>query len=192
MEQYVYLYDQNTIELVDRGGLVPDTGNKMVREPLVTTFRCRGVPRQQAFSFTLMNVHTVPGNSRYEIQALAGMYRYVRNLYAGQEDDVILLGDFNQPEKYFLDLYAIPHVRAVIGSKVATNTRRNRSLDNIVFDHSRTREFTGETGVLDFMKRYNLTMEQAYDVSDHFPVFATFSIREYDPHLAEDATVIHR
>ncbi|MDB4533944.1 endonuclease/exonuclease/phosphatase family protein [Vicingaceae bacterium] len=191
-EQYVYLYDQNTIELVDEGSLVPDEQNLLEREPLVSTFRCRGVPRSQAFSFTLMNVHTVPDESRREVNALAQMYEFVRQFYDDREDDVIILGDFNQPERNFTDLYANPYLISVVTSNVATNTAQNKSLDNIVFDRARTQEFTGTAGVLDFRKRYNLTKDQAMDVSDHFPVFAVFSTTERYAQVADGNRGVNR
>ena len=41
-----------------------------------------------------------------------------------------------------------------------------------------TTEFTGTSAVFDLMDRYNLTMDQALEVSDHMPVWAEFSIYE--------------
>jgi deoxyribonuclease-1-like protein len=50
--------------------------------------------------------------------------------------------------------------------------------DNLVFDGRATSEFTGRSGVLDLMVEYGLSEEQALEVSDHFPVWAEFSVFE--------------
>ena len=36
----------------------------------------------------------------------------------------------------------------------------------------------GRTGVFDFMREYNLTIDEALKVSDHLPIWAEFSIYE--------------
>jgi hypothetical protein len=41
-----------------------------------------------------------------------------------------------------------------------------------------TSEFSGRAGVLDVMGQYNLTLEQALEVSDHLPVWGEFSVYE--------------
>ena len=50
--------------------------------------------------------------------------------------------------------------------------------DNIVFDSLATVEFTGRSGVVDFLRALNLTVEQAREISDHLPVWAEFSVYE--------------
>lgn len=59
-----------------------------------------------------------------------------------------------------------------------TNTRRNKSYDNIVFDRKATAEFTGRWGVVDLQEEFNLTEKAALEVSDHCPVWAEFSAYE--------------
>jgi hypothetical protein len=41
-----------------------------------------------------------------------------------------------------------------------------------------TQEFTGRGGVFDLIREYNLTVDEALEVSDHLPVWAEFSIYE--------------
>ena len=67
--------------------------------------------------------------------------------------------------------------RSVISSQ-ATNTRGTHEYDNILFDIKNTVEFTGRGGVFDFMREYNLSLEDALLVSDHLPVWAEFSVFE--------------
>jgi hypothetical protein len=63
-------------------------------------------------------------------------------------------------------------------SGVPTNTRQTKQYDNLVFHMPATGEYRNRSGVFDFMREYNLTQEQALQVSDHLPVWAEFSIHE--------------
>ena len=59
-----------------------------------------------------------------------------------------------------------------------TNTRQTEQLDNLVFQLPATAEYRGQSGIFDFMREFNLTMDQALQVSDHLPVWAEFSVLE--------------
>jgi hypothetical protein len=48
----------------------------------------------------------------------------------------------------------------------------------MLFDHAATIEFTGRAGVFDLVREFNLTEQQALEVSDHFPIWAEFSAYE--------------
>ena len=63
-------------------------------------------------------------------------------------------------------------------SGTPTNTRGTAQYDNIVFQRQATSEFTGRAGIFDYMRQYNLSMEEALEVSDHMPVWAEFSAYE--------------
>jgi len=176
-EQYAFIFDTQSIE-VDRGSIytVDDRDNLFQRPPMVASFRVRGPPPDQAFTFTLIDIHTEPDEAEAEINALAQVYRAVRNDGRG-EDDIILMGDLNADEKKFGPLKQIPNISWVI-SGVPTNTRGSKTYDNMIFDHTATVEYTGHAGVLDIMREFNLTLNQALEVSDHFPVWAEFSAYE--------------
>ncbi|MCA9114671.1 MAG: endonuclease/exonuclease/phosphatase family protein [Planctomycetaceae bacterium] len=172
-EQYAYLYDASRIEV--RAGSVysvPDPQDLLHRPPLVAGFIVRGPPASEAFSFTLINIHTDPDEVEYEVDALADVYEAVRQ-NGDREDDIILLGDLNASPQQLGRLGRLPGLRPAIYG-VPTNTRRNKEYDNILLDSRATTEFTGEAGVLDLEQVYRLTREQALDVSDHLPVWATF------------------
>ncbi|HTQ37549.1 MAG TPA: endonuclease/exonuclease/phosphatase family protein [Pirellulales bacterium] len=176
-EQYAMVFDTQTLE-VDRSSIytVNDKDDLFQRPPLVASFRARGPPPAQAFTFTLIDIHTEPDEAEAEINALAQVYRAVRNDGRG-EDDIILMGDLNGDEKKFGLLKQIPNISWVI-SGVPTNTRGTKTYDNIIFDRTATVEFTGHAGVFDIMRQFNLTLNQALEVSDHFPVWAEFSAYE--------------
>ena len=178
-EQYVFIYDTDRID-VDPQSIytVSDPDDMMHRPPLVATFRTRGVHPDEAFTFTLVNVHTDPDEVTEELSALAEVYRVVRRSRRG-EDDIILLGDFNTDDKHLGRLGQLPSIYPLIAG-VWTNTRQNRQYDNLIIHQPSTTEYSGRSGVYDVMRRYNLSQKQALEVSDHFPVWAEFSVYERD------------
>jgi endonuclease/exonuclease/phosphatase family metal-dependent hydrolase len=176
-EQYAYIFDTASIE-IDRTAMytVADPDDLLHRPPLVAAFRVRGAPVEDAFTFTLINIHTDPDETDTELNFLDDVYRAVRNDGRG-EDDVILLGDLNVDDRHLGQLGQMSGVAWLI-SGVPTNTRGTKLYDNMLLHRPSTTEFTGMAGVLDLMREYNLTMEQALDVSDHLPIWAEFSIYE--------------
>ncbi len=174
-EQYLYVYNRDRVE-VDRSACytVEDPDDWLHREPLVARFRAiPWSPNERPFTFSLVNIHTDPDEVAQEINVLDDVFRAVQRDGSG-EDDIILLGDFNASPDRFGELRMVPNLLWVIDGQ-PTNTRRTACYDNIVFDRRATAEFTGSAGVLDLEFEYELTREQALDVSDHLPVWAEFS-----------------
>ena len=177
LQQFAFLFDRNTVE-VDRHQLyvVNDPDDLLQYEPLVAWFRVRGPPSDQAFTFSLVNTRVDPSRPLPELDKLDDVYRAVRR-DGRQEDDVLLLGDFGADDKNLGELGSMADLYAVI-SQVPSNTERTRQLDNLLFEHRSTREFTGQGGCFDFLREYNLSMQEALEVSTHLPVWAEFSIYE--------------
>lgn len=176
-EQYAFVFDTASIE-VDRTALytVSDPDDLMHREPLVGWFRVRGPAVDEAFTFSLVNIHTDPDETAQELDALAEVFRAVRDDGRG-EDDVIILGDLNVDEQHLGRLGQISNIHWAV-SGVATNTRGTKQYDNLVFSEIATSEYTGRWGVFDMIRQFNLTTEEALEVSDHLPVWAEFTLRE--------------
>lgn len=176
-EQYAFVFNTATIE-IDRSAIytVGDPDDLLHREPMVASFRTRGVPPEEAFTFTLVNIHTDPDEVDMEVDVLDNVLQAVRADGRG-EDDVILLGDLNADERSFGELGQMADIYWVI-SGVPTNTRGTKTYDNLLFFAHATTEFTGRGGVFNFKEEYNLTEEQALDVSDHLPVWGLFDVRE--------------
>ncbi len=175
-EQYAYVYNTARIEFVASSSYVtPDPHDLLHRPPFVASFRVRGPP-ETAFSFTLANIHTDPDETNQELDALADVYQAIRQSNP-QEDDLILLGDLNVDEYHLGRLGKLPGIRYVIGGQ-PTNTRLNKTYDNLIFDGLATSEFRGKAGVLNLMETFGLGEEQALQVSDHMPVWAEFSATE--------------
>jgi len=155
---------------------VADPDDLLHRAPFVGWFRVRGATPEQAFTFSLVNIHTDPDETDQELNALDDVYRVVRD-DGRQEDDVIILGDLNVDDRHLGELGQISGISWVI-SATPTNTRSTAQYDNIVFQSQATREFTGRGGIFDFLRQYNLSIEEALEVSDHMPVWAEFSAYE--------------
>jgi len=176
-EQYAFIYDMTVVE-VDRTQLytVADPPDVLHREPLVGWFRVRGPPTEEAFTFSLVNIHTDPDEAKQEVNVLAQVYHRVRD-DGRQEDDVIILGDLNVDDKNLGQLGQISGITVVI-SGTPTNVTMTKQYDNIVFHRTATNEFTGRGAVFDFLREYNMTTDEAKEVSDHLPVWAEFSVYE--------------
>jgi deoxyribonuclease-1-like protein len=178
-EQYAYLFDTRRVSIDHQSVYtVSDPDNLLHREPLVATFRAREIDPDEAFTFTLVATHTDPDVVPQELDALAEVYRVVRRSSRG-EDDIILLGDFNADDRHLGRMGQLPGILPLIAG-VWTNTRQNKQYDNIVIHQPSTTEYAGRSGVFDVIRHYNLTQKQALQVSDHFPVWAEFSVYERD------------
>ena len=174
-QQSVILYDASVIEL-ESGQYynINDPDDVLLRDPLVAWFRTRA--DTGAFTFTLVNVHLDPSSPENEMRQLGQIFRAVRN-DGRAEDDVILAGDFGVGGFELNELAANSGLQAV-NTDMPTNTSSTNLFDNFMLDPLATSEFTGEAGVFDFMKLFNLTLEQAQAVSDHLPVWAEFDVFE--------------
>lgn len=173
-EQYAFVFDTERID-IDPSWVytVQDPDDMLHREPMVAAFRARGVPPEEAFTFTLINIHTDPDETDQELDALDDVYEAVRN-DGRHEDDIILMGDLNVDDRHLGELGMVSDILWVI-SGIPTNTRRTRQYDNILFTRRATTEFSGRAGVLDFAAEYQLSMDAALEVSDHMPIWAEFS-----------------
>jgi len=175
-EQYAFVYDSEMIEVVEGSVYtIADPHDRLHREPLIGTFRVRGPPAPAPFSFRLINIHTDPDETKTELDALADVFAVVQQ--SPGEDDTILLGDLNVDTKHLGRLAYYPGIVPVIQNQM-TNTRGTSQLDNIIFDRRFTVEMTGNAGVMNLLEMYDLTKDEALEVSDHLPVWCDFSIYE--------------
>lgn len=176
-EQYAYVYDAAKLRVTHQPTTVRDTPSVMMRPPLATRFQCIELPEGQGFTFTLLNVHTTPDEADRDIKAIESVVATTRQLLP-MEDDIIVLGDFNASTSQIARVRWFATQAAAIPDQWMTNTRQTKNYDNLVFDGRSTIEYTGRSGVFNFQQLYQLSLEQALQVSDHFPVWGEFSIFE--------------
>jgi deoxyribonuclease-1-like protein len=178
IEHYsAFVFDRTALE-IDRSTVhfVEDSLGRFRHKPLVGAFRVRGLDQSQAFTFTLVAVETDPDKSALELDLLAEVYRKLRDDGRG-EDDIIMIGDFEADANHLGGLGEILGISAAI-ENTPTTTRGTQIADNVLFDRRATMEFTGRAEVVDLMREFGLTMEQALEISEHLPIWAEFSSYE--------------
>ena len=175
-EQYAFVFDTEKIRSGNEFSyVVQDQADLLHREPFVGRFQAI-TSNAQPFQFTLINIHTDPDEIKEELDVLADVYNSVRK-YEYPEDDVLLLGDLNAPPQKMQRLVSIPAFVPLIVD-LPTNTRKSKTLDNILVDSQTTREFTGRAGTIDLEEMFSVDQKTALEISDHLPVWAEFSIVE--------------
>ncbi len=186
-ECYGFVWDQERIDVIENSDfLVDDPLDRMHRQPMVASFQTRVAPvdSRLPFRFTLINVHTDPDEVRgdtpeNELNVLDDVFRSVRNYEyeTNGEDDFFLLGDLNVDVKGLRELGQIPGMVSLIGN-VPTNTRQTKCYDHMLIDSGVTTEFLHRSGVLNLERFFGIDQAAALKISDHYPVWAEFSVYE--------------
>ncbi|WP_319370314.1 endonuclease/exonuclease/phosphatase family protein [uncultured Ilyobacter sp.] len=186
-EYYAYIWRDKKVKLVNknRGFYKPNAGTngekEYMRDPYGADFKIG------EFDFTYVLCHVVYGDSvrerRAEAYLLDKVYKYFQDLDIN-EQDILIGGDFNLPayDDSFRRLFSHedqifygidPINKTTIGKSGLSN-----SYDNIFYSYRYTKEFTGNSGILDFTKgNYS---EVRKSISDHLPVFIEVDTSEDD------------
>lgn len=175
-QQFAYIFDTSRLE-TDRYQLytVDDPEDLINYEPLVAWFRCKGPLVAEAFTFSLINVAIDTALADAERSLLPAMVAAIER-DGRSEDDWILLGNFAGGNAQ-LTMFDGSSVRFAV-SDIPTDVSGTQMLDTLLFSSRSTTEFTGRAGAYDFLRKYNLSIEQALEVSPHMPVWAEFSCFE--------------
>ena len=175
-EAYAYFYNTESVQYLSGSVFVfDDVDDVFEREPYIASFVSGG------FDFTLIGIHTKPDDAYHEIGNLTIVFDMVMGL--GDERDVIALGDFNADGSYFDEesmdnpLMASEYVW-VVGNDFDTMTKTDWTYDRMVMtDYTFSGEYIADsTGVYYFDQEYGLNQSFTEEVSDHFPVYAEFSV----------------
>ncbi|MFN7731375.1 MAG: endonuclease/exonuclease/phosphatase family protein [Pirellula sp.] len=179
-EQYCYIFDTTRIVSGQNASYtVDDRADLLHREPLVARFLTRAPQGYRPFSFSLVDIHTDPDEVKLELPVMHTVLQAVREYEwsTAGEDDVILMGDLNAGPNLFGNLAKVPNIYWTIRDQ-PTNTRRTQIYDNMLFDRVMTNEFVGRAGVLDVCAMFRISTEEALKLSDHFPIWAEFTLVE--------------
>ena len=135
-ERYAFLYKPSAVSVVRRGELYPDAADgkdDFARDPYWATFRAG------EFDFSVIAVHVIWGDRvgprKAEVRALADVYRYVQDAN-GDEDDVLLLGDFNRnatDTESYRPIMRIPSMIHLFDFPQKSHIRDSSLYDNIFF-----------------------------------------------------------
>ncbi len=176
-EQLAFFFDTARI-VTDRTQLysVADPDNRMTHDPLVGWFRAIELDVKSAWTFSLVNVRIELPMARQETAELPRILNAVTRDGRG-EDDCLMAGLFQADDVYLLATLGQPPMRTAIKG-IPTDIFARHQTSNLVFNDVVTTESLGRGGVVDFLRRENLSLSEAEQVSPYLPVYAEFSIRE--------------
>ncbi|GAB4132756.1 exonuclease/endonuclease/phosphatase family protein [Thermopirellula anaerolimosa] len=173
----VVVFDLSGVEIDRRTVRVVDDPLKRLQFlPLTAAFRARGVPPQEAFTFTLIGVQVDTLRAEEETDLLDDVFRAVRDDGRG-EDDIILAGYFGDRTPLRQGLSGLADVVPVM-LDIPTTVDGKGAVDGFFLDRRATTEYTGKHGVMDLVRQFKISAGQAAQVADHLPVWAEFSTRE--------------
>lgn len=172
-EFFAYIWKRDEVIFLNELGFYPDLSSNFSRPPFGASFRIEN------FDFSLILVHSIYGKKKSYREAeafyLSDVYTYFQNLDP-VENDIIIAGDFNLPANHsaFTRLLTTaaheiiftvdPHLKTTLGTKKLAN-----SYDNMFLSSIYTKEFTGSSGVYNFVEE-NFLYSRKF-ISDHLPVF---------------------
>jgi len=186
-EYYAYIWKDDKVKLVNKkrgfykSSKESEGKREYMRKPYGADFKIG------EFDFTYVLCHVVYGDSirerRAEAYLLDKVYTYFQDIDEN-EQDILIGGDFNLPayDDSFRRLFSHedqifygidPVNKTTIGKRGLSN-----SYDNIFYSYKHTKEFTGNSGVIDFT-RGNYS-EVRKSISDHLPVFIEVDTTEDD------------
>lgn len=181
-ERYAFLYKSNLVSVVRRGELYPDAADgkdDFSRDPYWATFQAG------EFDFSVIAVHVIWGKRvgprKAEVRALADVYRYVQESN-GDEDDVLLVGDFNRnptDAEAYSRIMSIPSMTRLFQFPQKSHIKDSSLYDNIFFQKDAVTEYLGRYGIDRFDETDFGNDDKAANlaVSDHRPVWAVFSLK---------------
>lgn len=175
-ERAAFVFNRARVQL-DRAGVysIADPDGVFVRAPFVGCFRAVGPPTGQAFTFSLVNLEIDRRSPTGGLLSLREIVREVRR-DGRNEDDVLLAGEFHTGDQGLEFLRRYGYVWVV--SDTPTDTRYTTQSANLLFDSRATTEFIGRGGVLNLVKHFNVSLQEALAISENVPVWGEFSVFE--------------
>ncbi|WP_231723209.1 endonuclease/exonuclease/phosphatase family protein [Caviibacter abscessus] len=176
-EHYAIIYKKSKVNEIKNIGVYNDKKDDFIREPSAFYIK------SNKFDFVLIPVHSIFGDDPKKRMIEASKYVEVYDYFLDKtnEEDIIILGDFNLPanDKAFLNLKKKNMVNIINPEKNKTTLSKKglaNSYDNMFLNLEKTKEFTNTFGVYDFTKN-NYEDIRKY-VSDHLLIFGIFENSE--------------
>jgi len=174
-EAYAYFYNTETVQFINGSDHVfNDEYDVFEREPYLASFRSGN------FDFTLVGIHTKPDDATHEIGNLTVVVQTTLD-QTPDEEDIIVMGDFNADGSYFdedEDLHPLraPEYHWTVTNAQDTMTKTDWTYDRIVMTGATYgQEYVNDsTAVYYFDEILGITAELTWNVSDHYPVYAEF------------------
>ena len=172
-EQYAYIYNTQTIELINIPHTYPEPSgiDQFHREPYLASFKALG----GNFDATFITIHTDPDEATEEINGLGAVVEYAQGTYP-DEQDFIVMGDLNADGSYFDEdggsTLSGGEYYWVIDNSVDTTTKSTEyTYDRIIITDSAVSDLSGDSGVFRYDIEYGLSEDETVAVSDHYPVY---------------------
>ena len=178
-EYYGYIYRKKKFQEVKKIGFYKEKNkNEFMREPYGAYFKAGN------FDFVYVICHSIFGDKEkqrlIEAANYSNVYEYFLNI--SQESDIIIAGDFNTSadSSAFKNLFEKNNVSYLLNPEenmtTISDTRLASSYDNFFINKERTKEFTGNYGVYNFIKDNNSEIKKY--ISDHLLIFSEYSIED--------------
>jgi endonuclease/exonuclease/phosphatase family metal-dependent hydrolase len=181
VDQYAIYYRTARVALL-RAFPYPDPESAFRQSLLFAEFR------SEDFDFTLLSIHIQWDDATGELAELARVIEAELSARP-EEGDLVALGDFNADcasfdENDLSHALRRPGFHWVIGNDADCDVSRATSCTRdriILLDGTYGQEYVpGSAGVFEFDVDYGLTESAARMVSDHYPVFAVFTVNSGD------------
>lgn len=172
-EKYVYIYRSDKTQVLS-SYQYNDTDDVFAREPFVAQFT---LPSKILPNVVLVPLHTTPKDVEKELNALYDVFLDVSQRW--QNEDVILLGDFNADcasltkkrlNSLLLRTKAGFHWVISDGEDTTVRASTNCTYDRIVMHGQGCQTLLRAAAPFNFPRSFQLTEEEALRISDHYPV----------------------
>jgi endonuclease/exonuclease/phosphatase family metal-dependent hydrolase len=169
-EQYAYIYNSK-IKLLSNYTF-NDTEDKFHREPYIARFV------SEEFDFVLLVFHSDPDETPQELDDLPIVLNQSMEEYS-DEEDFIILGDLNADCNYLKesDNVSLREYIWLINDEDTTTKSTVCNYDRIIITNATVDEYI-QSGVFKFDLVYELNQSMTEEVSDHYPVWASFTVQE--------------
>ncbi|KAL3859379.1 hypothetical protein ACJMK2_009602 [Sinanodonta woodiana] len=175
-EQYAFLYRTSSGISIRSSYVYNDNANDVFeREPFVVHFEST---KTDVKRFALVGIHVKPDDAVNEIAALSDVIKEVTSHL--KERNIIIMGDLNADCSYVsgsawtrIPLRQDTKVMWPIGENIDTTTgTTDCAYDRFIISGTKIRKSTvqGSVRVFRFDTEYNLSITEALDVSDHYPI----------------------
>ena len=189
-EQYAIFFNSQKLRLKLQLGLkktmslYDDWNVEMKRLPGYCSFEAK----DGSFDFTIITFHnsTWGDGAEKEAELLDNIYDGVQKRLGAEDNDILLLGDFNVEKNYedhFDELTGKGFKETIpFGTDTMWSGSNKSTLDNIFYLKAQDLKLKS-FDVLEFDNEFGEGYDQK--ISDHYPVWATFEIKEDDDQEVE-------
>jgi len=174
-EQYVFFYRTEKAKVMS-SYQVPDSHDVYEREPFCVEFQFWSVSHGEKRRVVLMGLHSRPDDVKEELGKLPDTIKSVdRHFHSA--DGVISMGDFNADCSYAsghtrdsLEIFdsSSDFTSLIPSSADTTVSNSNCAYDRIIVYGSQVSARSAK--VYNYQSAMHLSYDDAYDISDHFPV----------------------